>query len=167
MFTAIVEFASGPCAGSRAQMSWVPTLGKVSTWLDARVGVPFVVCVVTLLPAQAARMTSKALRNRNDAGRRFECLENDQLYTNRLTFQRKLHRSIFQWRYTLPPIVVHPPQHFKQAYSVRKACFNAQLRPIAQKHHTWIHYIPRLDLTNNGQTGDVMNPGVMFLGNRA
>src|SRR5260370_9992190 len=121
MFTAIVEFASGPCAGSRTPMSWVTTLGKVSTWLDARVGVPFVVCVVTLLPAQAARMTSKALRNRNDAGRRFECPENDQLYTNRLTFQRKLHRSIFQWRYTLPPIVVHPPQHFKQAYSVRKA----------------------------------------------
>ena len=153
MFTARSELASGPCAGSRTPISWVPTLGKSSTWSDARVEVTFVVRAVPVLPAQAARMTSKALRNRNGTGRCFERLENDQLYTNRLTFQRKLHRRIFQWRHTLPPIVVYPPQHFKQAYSARKACFNAQLRSIAQKHHTWIHYIPRLALTKHGQTG--------------
>src|SRR5258708_24406335 len=153
MITAIVQVASGPASGSITPMSWVPKMGKVSTWLDARVGVQFVVCVVTLLPAEAARMTSKALRNRNDAGRRFECLENDQLYTNRLTFKRKLHRRIFQFRYTLPPIVVHPPQHFKQAYSFRKACLNAQLRSITQKHHTSIYYIPKLALTKHRQTG--------------
>ncbi len=86
MPTAMAELLSGPCAGSRTPISWVPTFGKTNTWLDARAGVPPVLGVVVLPPPHAARITSKALKSRKAVGRRLEGLEYKGLHTNRLTF---------------------------------------------------------------------------------
>src|SRR5215471_11277380 len=82
MPTTIAELASCSSAGSRMPISWVPTLGKIKTWLDARVGGTFEFESAVLPSPHADRMMSDALRNRKITRKRFK---NDQLHTNRLS----------------------------------------------------------------------------------
>src|SRR6266487_239628 len=103
----IAELASGCNAGSRMPISWVPTLGKINTWLDARMGVPFAFESVILPSPHADRMMSNALRNRKIARKRFK---NDQLHTNRLSLSDGNYSEVAVEYIYVMGIVVYPPQ---------------------------------------------------------
>src|SRR5215469_7506682 len=111
MPTTIAELASGSSAGSRILISWIPTLGKINTWLDARVGGPFEFESAVLPSPHADRMMSVTLRNREITRKRFK---NDQLHTNRLSLSDGNYSEVAVGYKYVTGIVVYPPQQFKQ-----------------------------------------------------